>query len=102
MSLGTLFKAAHTLSSYMHDPTGPLHALLSLTHSTSQTLQHFNSAFLTPYVVRPTQALLNSPPTLGNLLALIVLVIVGLRLLDYTRRVVLFWIRVVVKTALWV
>ncbi|KZZ87408.1 hypothetical protein AAP_05641 [Ascosphaera apis ARSEF 7405] len=47
------------------------------------------------------QPLLNQPPTLGNILALAICLWLSLRLLDYLRRVIVFWVLLFVKIVFW-
>ena len=65
---------------------------------------HFQSmrdTYVEPYVLRPLDTMLNSPPDLFSILVLLALFVVSLKILDYTRRVITFWVVLVFRLAFW-
>ncbi|KAL2363948.1 hypothetical protein RJZ56_003158 [Blastomyces dermatitidis] len=57
--------------------------------------------YLQPYFLTPLQTLLNSPPDLTSLLVLCLLLFISLRVLDYARRIITFWVMLVFRLAFW-
>ncbi|KLJ05524.1 hypothetical protein EMPG_10999 [Blastomyces silverae] len=65
---------------------------------------HFHSIsqeYLQPYLLTPLQSLLNSPPDLTSLLVLCLVLFISLRVLDYARRIITFWVMLVFRLAFW-
>ncbi|OAX80169.1 hypothetical protein ACJ72_05503 [Emergomyces africanus] len=65
---------------------------------------HFESVsqkYLQPYIFSPLQTLLNSPPDFTSFLALCVILFISLKVLDYARRVITFWVMLVFRLAFW-
>ncbi|KAI5295493.1 hypothetical protein KEM52_001216 [Ascosphaera acerosa] len=56
---------------------------------------------LWPYVLRPIKQLLDSPPTLGNIIALAVFLWVAFQILEYMRRVIMFWVKLIFRLMIW-
>ncbi|EAW07772.1 uncharacterized protein ACLA_024880 [Aspergillus clavatus NRRL 1] len=72
------------------------------TLTTIPSLAALRSDYLTPYLVNPLAALLSSStPDLISVLLLLLILFVSLKILDYARRVVMFWVRVVVRVLFW-
>lgn len=89
--------------------------LPSSSTSTSSTLNAFQRHYITPYILSPLQSLFtatsSSPPPrastitsgmsdLVSLLALIVIAFISFKILDYVRRVVMWWIMLALKLCL--
>ncbi|OJD11948.1 hypothetical protein AJ78_07381 [Emergomyces pasteurianus Ep9510] len=65
---------------------------------------HFESIsqqYLQPYLLTPLQTLLNSPPDITTLLILCLILFISLKVLDYARRVITFWLMLVFRLAFW-
>ncbi|KAL2003940.1 hypothetical protein VTN02DRAFT_1459 [Thermoascus thermophilus] len=68
----------------------------------SSHLSHLRTAYLDPYIVRPLSALLaSSTPDLVSVLLLALILFVSLKVLDYARRVVVFWITLALRLLFW-
>lgn len=80
--------------------------------STSSALHAFQRDYITPYIFSPLQSLLTGAnsaksstggggmPDLLSLLALIVIAFVSFKVLDYVRRVVMWWVMLALKLCL--
>ncbi|KAL2006166.1 hypothetical protein VTN00DRAFT_9820 [Thermoascus crustaceus] len=77
--------------------------LQSLTStSLSSHLFHLRTAYLDPYIIRPLSTLLaSSTPDLVSVLLLALILLVSLKVLDYARRVVVFWITLALRLLFW-
>jgi hypothetical protein len=65
-------------------------------------LSHFRTEYLDPYVVQPLSALLaSSTPDLLSVLLLLAILYISLRILDYARRVVMFWVLLIFRLVFW-
>ncbi|KAK2841598.1 hypothetical protein FQN49_006098 [Arthroderma sp. PD_2] len=65
---------------------------------------HWRAAQLTyiqPYILSPINALLASPPDLYSILALLLIFFISLKVLDYARRVIMFWVMLVFRLVFW-
>lgn len=65
---------------------------------------HFQSmrdTYVEPYVLQPLSGMLSSPPDIFSILILLAVGIVSLKILDYTRRVITFWVVLVFRLAFW-
>lgn len=87
--------------------THPLATQL-MTTSVSTHLSALRADYLNPYVIEPFSRLLvtiNSSeiqmPDLLSILILAVILLISLKILDYTRRMVMFWVRLAVKLVFW-
>ncbi|KAL2221221.1 nuclear pore assembly and biogenesis-domain-containing protein [Thermoascus aurantiacus ATCC 26904] len=80
-----------------------LASLASTSTSLSSHLLHLRTAFVDPYVVRPLSALLasSSTPDLVSVLLLALILLVSLKILDYARRVIVFWVTLVLRLLFW-
>lgn len=68
----------------------------------SSHLFHLRTAYLDPYIIRPLSALLaSSTPDLVSVLLLALILLVSLKVLDYARRVVVFWITLALRLLFW-
>lgn len=87
--------------------THPLATQL-MTTSVSSHLSAFHVDYLNPYVIEPLSSLLyaissseTKMPDLVSVLLLAVILLISLKILDYTRRMVMFWVRLAVKLVFW-
>jgi hypothetical protein len=64
-------------------------------------LQSLRDAYIPPYVTSSVNSLLSSPPDLLSILLLFLLFIVSLKVLDYARRVITFWVVLVFRLVFW-
>ncbi|KAK5712640.1 hypothetical protein LTS12_027891, partial [Elasticomyces elasticus] len=87
--------------------THPLATQL-MTNSVSTHLSALRTDYLNPYVIEPFSSLLvtissseTKMPDLLSILILAVLLLISLKILDYTRRMVMFWVRLAVKLVFW-
>ncbi|KAL1966475.1 hypothetical protein VTN77DRAFT_4397 [Rasamsonia byssochlamydoides] len=68
----------------------------------SAHLSHLRHEYLDPYIVEPLSALLaSSTPDLVSVLLLLAILYISLRILDYARRVVMFWVMLVFRLVFW-
>ncbi|KAL2832166.1 nuclear pore assembly and biogenesis-domain-containing protein [Aspergillus cavernicola] len=65
------------------------------------SLSHLRSTYLDPYVVQPLAHLLASMPDLASVLVLVFILFVSFKVLDYTRRAVMFWVWLTMRLAWW-
>ncbi|KKK13678.1 hypothetical protein P175DRAFT_0499086 [Aspergillus ochraceoroseus IBT 24754] len=65
------------------------------------SLAHLRSTYVDPYVVQPTATLLASMPDLVSVLVLLVVLLLSLKILDYARRMVMFWVSLVMRLLWW-
>ncbi|KAI9371410.1 nuclear pore assembly and biogenesis-domain-containing protein [Aspergillus egyptiacus] len=63
------------------------------------SLAHLRLTYLDPYVVQPLAHLLASMPDLASVLVLIFILFVSFKVLDYTRRAVMFWVWLTMRLA---
>ncbi|PKY07595.1 hypothetical protein P168DRAFT_316085 [Aspergillus campestris IBT 28561] len=65
-------------------------------------LTTLRETYLNPYLIDPLSKLLaSSCPDYISVLLLIAILYISLKILDYARRVVLFWVRLVVRVLWW-
>ncbi|KAA8652057.1 Apq12 family protein [Aspergillus tanneri] len=58
--------------------------------------------YLEPYVIRPLATMLaSSMPDLVSVLALAFVLLISLKILDYARRVIMFWVSLVLRLIWW-
>ncbi|PGH05235.1 hypothetical protein AJ79_06846 [Helicocarpus griseus UAMH5409] len=65
---------------------------------------HFHTLhqqYVQPYLLAPLHALLNSPPDIYSILTLCLVLFLSLKILDYTRRVITFWVMLIFRLAFW-
>jgi Nuclear pore assembly and biogenesis len=89
--------------------------LPSSSSSTSSTLNTFQRNYITPYILSPLQSLFTTTssssssnsstnssgmPDLLSILALVVIAFISFKVLDYIRRVVMWWIMLALKLCL--
>ncbi|KAL4809594.1 nuclear pore assembly and biogenesis-domain-containing protein [Aspergillus unguis] len=65
------------------------------------SLAHLRLEYLDPYVVQPLAHMLSSMPDLASVLVLIFVLLVSLKVLDYTRRAVMFWVWLTMRLVWW-
>ncbi|KAL3458808.1 nuclear pore assembly and biogenesis-domain-containing protein [Aspergillus heterothallicus] len=65
------------------------------------SLAHLRLSYLDPYIVQPLAHLLASMPDLASVLVLIFILFVSFKVLDYTRRAVMFWVWLTMRLAWW-
>ncbi|KKZ64202.1 hypothetical protein EMCG_01487 [[Emmonsia] crescens] len=71
-------------------------------YSTITTHFHpISQQYLQPYLLTPLQTVLNSPPDLTSFLVLCVILFISLKVLNYARRVITFWVMLVFRLAFW-
>lgn len=89
------------LQTHLQSTTLP--ALQSLLSSPwTNHLSTLRTAYLEPYLVRPLAGLLaSSTPDLVSILLLIAILLLSLKVLDYARRIIVFWVGLVVKMLFW-
>lgn len=77
----------------------------SLTHVretyVDPSLAQLRMTYLDPYVVQPLAHLLASTPDLASVIVLVVVLFLSFKILDYTRRAVMFWVWLTMKMAWW-
>lgn len=59
------------------------------------------SDYLNPYIIYPLTTLMNSPPDLSSILILFLVLVLSLKILDYARRIVMFWVTLALRLVLW-
>lgn len=64
-------------------------------------LQSVRDVYLEPHVLSPIRTMLSSPPDLFSVLILVFLFIISLKILDYTRRVIVFWVTFIFRLVFW-
>ncbi|KAI5286080.1 hypothetical protein KEM54_000083 [Ascosphaera aggregata] len=96
---GQLLTILNTFTTYI--PPSIVKRATSLAIDMQQTYSTYHVFYIQPYIITPIRQILDSPPTIGNLLSLLILFWLSLRLLDYTRRVVIFWVMLVLRLAFW-
>lgn len=67
-------------------------------------IDHFQNLRLNyaePYIMNPINTLINSPPDLYSLLILFIILVLSLKVLDYARRVITFWIVLFFRLLFW-
>ncbi|KAL2832707.1 nuclear pore assembly and biogenesis-domain-containing protein [Aspergillus pseudoustus] len=65
------------------------------------SLAHLRLTYLDPYIVQPLAHLLASMPDLASVLVLVFILFVSFKVLDYTRRAVMFWVWLTMRLAWW-
>ncbi|KAL4969139.1 Apq12 family protein [Aspergillus stella-maris] len=65
------------------------------------SLSHLRTTYLDPYIVQPLAHLLASMPDLASVLVLIFVLFISFKVLDYTRRAVMFWVWLTFRLAWW-
>ncbi|KAJ5689872.1 Nuclear pore assembly and biogenesis protein APQ12 [Penicillium macrosclerotiorum] len=74
-------------------------------HLTEQ-LTHLRSGFVQPYLISPLSTLLASlvstgMPDLVTILLLAIILLLSLKILDYARRIVMFWVTLAFRLVFW-
>lgn len=84
--------------------TNPTIAHLATTPLTSH-LTHLRTTYVDPYIIHPISAFLtlttSNTPDLLSILLLVLILFLSLKILDYTRRLVMFWVGFAVKLMFW-
>ncbi|KAE8348488.1 nuclear pore assembly and biogenesis-domain-containing protein [Aspergillus coremiiformis] len=63
---------------------------------------HLKATYLDPYIIQPLATMLaSSMPDLVSVLVLVLILIISLKVLDYARRVVMFWVTLVLRLVWW-
>ncbi|OKL59755.1 hypothetical protein UA08_04497 [Talaromyces atroroseus] len=79
--------------------------LLSSSHQTpDQIATAIQTEYLEPYILQPLSTLLDLFTSSSNLVSAIILLLtlyISLRILDYARRVVMFWVTLVMRMIFW-
>ncbi|KAL4783008.1 nuclear pore assembly and biogenesis-domain-containing protein [Aspergillus varians] len=65
------------------------------------SLAQLRLTYLDPYVVQPLAHLLASMPDLASVLVLVFILFISFKVLDYTRRAVMFWVLLTMRLAWW-
>ncbi|KAH1401529.1 hypothetical protein KXW91_006113, partial [Aspergillus fumigatus] len=66
--------------------------------SSSLSFSSIRTTYLEPYLITPlSRVLASSTPDLVSVLLLLAILVVSLKVLDYARRVVMFWVMLVVR-----
>ncbi|KAL3480209.1 nuclear pore assembly and biogenesis-domain-containing protein [Aspergillus californicus] len=65
------------------------------------SLAHVRFSYLDPYVVQPLAHLLSSMPDLASVIVLLFILFISFKVLDYTRRAVMFWVWLAMRLAWW-
>ncbi|PLN81472.1 nuclear pore assembly and biogenesis-domain-containing protein [Aspergillus taichungensis] len=75
---------------------------LPLTLPTTEIMSHLRETYLNPYIIDPLSTLLTTAcPDYISVLLLVTILFISLKILDYARRVVLFWVGLVVRLLWW-
>jgi hypothetical protein len=70
--------------------------------SLSTPLTYFRNEYLNPYMIGPFSSLLtSSTPDLVTVVLLLLILYISLRILDYARRVIMFWIFLILRLIFW-
>ncbi|KAI1977353.1 hypothetical protein LOZ53_000846 [Ophidiomyces ophidiicola] len=72
------------------------YAALANTH-----FQEIRVTYAEPYLINPLNTLINSPPDLYSILILFFVLVISLKILDYARRVITFWIVLFFRLLFW-
>ncbi|KAB8068189.1 nuclear pore assembly and biogenesis-domain-containing protein [Aspergillus leporis] len=65
-------------------------------------ISHLKTTYLDPYLIQPLAAMLaSSMPDLVSVLILALVLIISLKVLDYARRVVMFWVTLALRLVWW-
>jgi hypothetical protein len=64
-------------------------------------LHSLRDTYVPPYITSSVNSLLSSPPDLFSILLLFLLFIISLKVLDYARRVITFWVVLVFRLVFW-
>ncbi|KAJ5107419.1 Nuclear pore assembly and biogenesis protein APQ12 [Penicillium angulare] len=72
----------------------------------STHLSHLRSAYVQPYIIGPLSTFLTSTstaamPDLLSVFMLLVILFISLKILDYARRVVMFWVTLAFRLVFW-
>jgi hypothetical protein len=79
-----------------------LRTLSRFTPSFPPQLAQFRSEYVEPYIIQPLSSLLaSSTPDLVNVVLLLLILYISLRILDYARRMIMFWLFFVLRLAFW-
>ncbi|OJZ88161.1 hypothetical protein ASPFODRAFT_531582 [Aspergillus luchuensis CBS 106.47] len=84
----------------------PIASHLASLHTTYLTpyVSHCRSAYLDPYLIHPLASLLTSSmpmPDLVSIFILALVLIISLKILDYARRLVMFWVNLALRLLWW-
>ncbi|KAL1953451.1 hypothetical protein VTO42DRAFT_2809 [Malbranchea cinnamomea] len=91
--------ALKSLNQYI--PPSILGEAASYLSSANDSFQALRNSYLEPYVVSPSKTLLNSSPDMFSIFALCLLFVISLKVLDYTRRVIVFWVTLIFRLLFW-
>ena len=71
-------------------------------HLTSQ-LSHLRATYVQPYLIQPLSAFLTSSamPDLLSIFLLVIILFISLKVLDYARRVIMFWVSLAFRLVFW-
>ncbi|KAJ5832272.1 Nuclear pore assembly and biogenesis protein APQ12 [Penicillium riverlandense] len=71
-------------------------------------LSHIRTAYVQPYLIQPLSSLLASTassssamPDLLSILLLAIILVISLKILDYARRVIMFWVSLAFRLMFW-
>ncbi|KAL2808749.1 nuclear pore assembly and biogenesis-domain-containing protein [Aspergillus granulosus] len=65
------------------------------------SLAHLRLTYVDPFIVDPLAKMLASVPDLASVLVLVFILFVSFKVLDYTRRAVMFWVWLTMRLAWW-
>ncbi|KAG5294753.1 hypothetical protein I7I48_11411 [Histoplasma ohiense] len=94
-----LISALQNVDTYI--PSSLSLQVLSYCSIFSTHLHSITRQYLQPYLLAPLQTLLSSPPDLASLLILALILFISLRVLDYARRIITFWVMLVFRLVFW-
>ncbi|KAF9889220.1 hypothetical protein FE257_007533 [Aspergillus nanangensis] len=65
-------------------------------------IEHLRTAYLDPYIIHPLATMLaSSMPNLVSVLVLVLVLVLSIKILDYGRRLVMFWVSLVLRLLWW-
>ncbi|EFW21175.1 hypothetical protein D8B26_007390 [Coccidioides posadasii str. Silveira] len=67
----------------------------------NEYFQYLRFVYAEPYIINPVNTLINSPPDLYSILILFFILVISLKVLDYARRVITFWIVLFLRLLFW-
>jgi uncharacterized membrane protein len=74
----------------------------AIPHTTINKLSNMRSDFVEPYIIRPLASLVAFSTTdMMSFFIMVITLYLSLRILDYARRVVVFWVMLVFRLAFW-
>ena len=101
----TVLTLPENLQAFLQHPT--ISFLTSTTKDQLTThLSHLRATYVQPYIITPLSTFLTSTstaamPDLVSVLILIAILFISLKILDYARRVVMFWVGLAFKLIFW-